>query len=99
MNRTGNEGDPVYVVSLRVLCEQLGEIDLLKMDCEGAEYETLYAEPEVLRSVKEIRMEFHDGRQIELRRFLEANGFHITRFHMDGPTWGVLWANRMVNNS
>lgn len=34
--------------------------DLLKMDCEGAEYETIYAAPpDLWRRVKAIRMEYH----------------------------------------
>lgn len=35
-------------------------LDLLKLDCEGAEYEILYeTPPEILKRIKEIRLEYH----------------------------------------
>ena len=38
----------------------LERVDLLKMDCEGAEYEILYGTPDrYLERIREIRMEYH----------------------------------------
>lgn len=58
-------------------------LDLLKMDCEGAEYEILLnTPPEILRLVKRIIMEYHD---LDAQRahpilvdFLMRQGYQVT---------------------
>jgi FkbM family methyltransferase len=55
---------------------------LLKIDCEGSEYEILYSTPrEVLAQVQAIGMEFHEqfgtGAGEEMRAFLEDQGFQV----------------------
>ena len=77
----------------------LQRVDLLKMDCEGAEYEILYGTPEhYLNRIREIRMEYHrlpaercNGEA--LAGFLESRGFRIT---MATPVQanGNLWARK-----
>lgn len=57
-------------------------IDLLKLDCEGAEYEILLScNAETLTQLKRIVMEYHDlGGQkthLTLEKFLTGQGFHI----------------------
>lgn len=60
-------------------------IDFLKMDCEGAEFETLYTSRHLLKYIKHISMEVHPSRYStvpdrdsnELYRYLEDNGFSI----------------------
>jgi FkbM family methyltransferase len=72
-----------------------GGIDLLKLDCEGAEYEILgAASREDLMRVREIRMEYHNGKAGELRMLLQGAGFAITREHADSAANGTLWAAR-----
>jgi hypothetical protein len=59
------------------------QLDLLKMDCEGAEYEILLnTSPEILRLVKRIIMEYHD---LDAQRahpilvdFLQQQGYQVT---------------------
>jgi FkbM family methyltransferase len=90
--------------SLSVPCITLKEImdknaiekcDLLKMDCEGAEYDILYNCPaDYLRRIDQIAMEVHRGQQknqnIEaLEVFFRKQGF-ITR----RKPVGMLWAWR-----
>jgi FkbM family methyltransferase len=59
----------------------LQRIDLLKMDCEGAEYEILYrCPPEILARIGRIVMEVHTGPQKDqnigaLEDFLKQHGF------------------------
>jgi FkbM family methyltransferase len=73
----------------------LPRIDLLKMDCEGAEYEILYGcPPEVLARIDRIVMEVHTGPQKgqhigALEAFLRQQGF-ATR---QRPV-GMLYARR-----
>jgi hypothetical protein len=63
----------------------------LKLDCEGAEYDILFAPDAPLNRVREIRMEYHAGCD-ELVDFLHARGFRIMR--LDGDGLGMLWARR-----
>lgn len=68
----------------------LERIDLLKLDCEGAEYEIFYNLPDNLFSkIKEIKMEFHGQKKgEELRDFLIKNNFIIKRFKK-GNLWCI----------
>jgi FkbM family methyltransferase len=59
----GDQGLSVDAVSLESMLSKLKitRVDLLKMDCEGAEYEILLnTPPEKLRMVEMIMMEYHD---------------------------------------
>ena len=72
------------------------DIDLLKLDCEGAEYDILFtATPTDIQRIREIRMEFHLGRDEELKVFLQHAGFEITNFRRDSADSGSLWARRL----
>jgi len=70
------------------------KIDLLKIDCEGAEYDILYHCPqEILQKIQLIAMETHQGKsdvenQQAMVVFLEKNGFMV---HTQGA---MLWAWR-----
>jgi len=61
----------------------LENVDLLKMDCEGAEYEILFSTPEAtLQRIKRIIMEYHDldsdHKHPALVAFLEGSGYQVT---------------------
>lgn len=61
---------------------KIAKIDLLKLDCEGAEYEILFkASQDTIKRIQRITMEVHptpsNGRR-ELEGFLIANGFAIS---------------------
>lgn len=79
---------------------QLAHVDLLKMDCEGAEYEILPGTPpSCLEKIHEIRMEYHDldsqSRNVSsLKQFLMKSGYRITHFQATTEKNGVLWAAR-----
>jgi FkbM family methyltransferase len=72
----------------------LKKIDLLKLDCEGSEYEILYRCPtEYLARVEKIAMEVHKGtgpdhNMTSMVDYLRAGGFGI---NTDGH---MLWARR-----
>ena len=66
-----------------MLFAQIQKVDLLKMDCEGAEYEILLnAAPEALSRVARIIMEYHDIDQVhthpKIIAFLEDQGYKVT---------------------
>jgi len=57
---TSSETGDISVVSLRTAIDRVGvgSIDLLKLDCEGAEWSIL-EHPEVFAAVQCVRMEYH----------------------------------------
>lgn len=64
---------------------QIRHCDLLKLDCEGAEYEILFGASEwSLARVHQIVGEYHEGlnehRVSELDEYLSARGFTVTIF-------------------
>jgi FkbM family methyltransferase len=79
----------------------LSEIDFLKLDCEGSEYEILEKMDEnVLPRIKVISMEFHDlktpgkaGNQ--LVALLERKSFQVVKFNYM-PSWQGLNYGRII---
>lgn len=79
---------------------QLKTIDLLKMDCEGAEFEILYnTTPEVLSKIKVLRMEYHDFKvEAEptfninhLTEYLAKMNFKLVEKRVASPALGIAW--------
>lgn len=76
--------------------QQLTHVDLLKLDCEGAEYQILYQSSDaVLDQISCMSIETHQGSKPEenlpaLRSFLGQKGF-ITVALEEGK-YGYLWA-------
>jgi len=63
----------------------LESCDLLKLDCEGAEYSILFGTPQpVLEHIRRIVMEYHDNllpyHHGDLTRFLNERGFQVETF-------------------
>lgn len=73
----------VETISLKEIFEKnrISKCDLLKMDCEGCEYNVLYGTPkDILEKIKIITIECHpEGDKKELKKYLEQSGF-ITEF-------------------
>ena len=71
-------------------------IDLLKMDCEGAEYGIVLQSPDwVWSRVGEIRLEYHQGRYQELAEHLQSRGFRVNFLsHTTGEEVGHLRLSR-----
>lgn len=94
--------DPsVYVTTLEQVMSdwKLSSVDILKLDCEGAEYETLLSvDPAVLRRIGTIVGEYHQVDKYEpsdLKRRLEDCGFEVQmRPHPRDPTLGRFIARR-----
>lgn len=83
----------VAVVSLRGILEELGDVDLVKLDIEGGEWPIIY-HSDCLRMVPFVRMEYHlvDGYStsalvarfeelgFQCKRLVANNGFGIAHF-------------------
>ncbi len=88
----------VQCVSFNDIIERIPKCDLLKIDCEGSEYEIFYSSsPETLKKVRRIVGEFHprdkdrkNGKA--LRNYLESKGFDITHFMTFEDEGGIFCA-------
>lgn len=94
--KVGEAGE-IVVVSLQTAIERMGgAVDLLKLDCEGAEWSIL-DRPEVFAAVACVRMEYHltrGGGTVErLVADFRQMGFHPVRLeHNRG--FGLAWFDR-----
>lgn len=103
-DRYGSRFEPDAEVSLVTLDDVLHECrldrcDLLKLDCEGAEYEILFgASDESLARIDHIVGEYHEGMtpygRTDLQAFLEGHGFDVTCFPPDDEEGGHFHATR-----
>jgi FkbM family methyltransferase len=86
----------VPTITLSEMVLNLDKIDLLKLDCEGAEYDFLLQANAVdIRKIVEIRMEYHCGPLDELIARLRDFGYVLRKFmseEKDGG--GYLWLIR-----
>jgi FkbM family methyltransferase len=92
-NAPVTQPDSQIAVRARSLSEAVlqtghGTCDLLKLDCEGAEYDILMkSSPEVLSKIQRIVMEYHDGVTFQshddLIVFLHSRGYKVDVF--DNP--------------
>jgi FkbM family methyltransferase len=80
----------------------LKHVDLVKMDCEGSEYEILYGAPDTcFERIREIRMEYHNlpaerCNVRDLMAFLQERNYTITMVNADAASRpsGNLWARK-----
>lgn len=89
-------GEIEQISLTRVLKKAGNNIDLLKLDCEGAEWEILQ-DNECLKKVRAITMEYHTDEKNDhnsIKQILENAGFKIIRHQPMGPTWGMAWGIR-----
>lgn len=87
----------VRQTTLPVLMAELGisRLDLLKLDCEGAEWDIIPAAEEVLPRIRRIAMEFHCTAEWTAERladWLRARGYNVR--HTPSSWNGMLWAER-----
>lgn len=104
---TVNEADKNYLeiecVSLKDILKSnyIKECDILKIDCEGAEFEILYNTPsEYFKRIKKIRLEYHNRKTKNyniqsLTKFIENNGFKLTHFREDSKISGNAWFKKV----
>ena len=93
---------PVRAVSLSEVLSmnKLKSVDLLKMDCEGAEFDILLgSDSKTITAFKRIVMEYHDGvddrNHIRLAAALEQLGYRVSyRQNAVHPDIGYLYAEQ-----
>lgn len=92
---TDMAGEVVPLVTVESILPREGEVDLMKMDIEGAEYDALgCASPSVLQRIRRLVLEIHplEGAAHpwpDLRQWLASNGFHVTSETHDGGGYGI----------
>ncbi len=85
----------VETVSLATVLNRAEKIGLLKLDCEGAEYDILFnSDLTALARVETVRMEYHSGRIQEIAAALHPHGFEPCHRAADTPTSGNVWYRR-----
>ena len=73
----------------------LERIDLLKMDCEGSEWDILPAARAALPRIRQICMEIHPSRgwtAEKLAEWLRSSGYQV--WYNEPPARSILWARR-----
>lgn len=97
--QTRSESDPagpIPAVAFAKAIQRLGgAVDLVKMDCEGAEWE-IFEDRGAWRCVRNVSLEYHlsPGRShSEVPEILRGLGFTVRR-HSPGPGFGLTLASR-----
>lgn len=90
----------VHTTSLPVICQPIDHIDVIKIDCEGAEYDILFNSTEKeFYKIHEIKLEYHRGQLDDLQTHLKRFGFSVSLLKPDSPTYGNMWLTRTANGS
>ena len=86
-----DNGVPTELINLESLIEKYRLSDpVLKMDCEGCEYNSiLNAANETLSKVRQIMLEYHNGFK-PIKEKLRSAGFKVV--HTSNPVRGLLLA-------
>jgi len=106
LSGNSNSTEKVKAITLDSLISQyqLDEIDFLKMDCEGAEYDILFnASNETLKRIKILSMEFHDLKDQNrtansLIAHLTTKNFDIVKFEYEPTNLGLNYGKLIFKN-
>ncbi len=92
---SADDGEIVLTPFSEVIERVGGAIDLLKVDCEGAEWDFM-TDPAQFAKVGAIRMEYHlvDGRTLDdLHAMARAIGFEVVHL-LENQGFGIAWLDR-----
>ncbi|MGA9530128.1 MAG: FkbM family methyltransferase [Terriglobales bacterium] len=98
LSAPNGNGIPVAALTLTDLIEQynLPQIDLLKMDIEGSEWEVLHSTPEsTLHRIRRIQFEYHEVHarfgysRKALFDYLQSTGYALTHCEEDREHTGI----------
>jgi FkbM family methyltransferase len=95
-----DEAGEIALVDLKTALARIGgHVDLMKLDCEGAEW-TIFRDAEAFSTVRELRMEYHltEGRGLDaLQAAAHGLGFEITHLHQHRGFGIAYLSNRRSN--
>jgi len=80
----GRPAEQAEIISINQVFENIEHCDLLKIDCEGAEYEFLYDIP--FKKINQISMELHKGEQQKAIIYLKVFYQVETKQAIDGTS-------------
>ena len=79
--------EEVSTTSVAEIVDTHGDVDLLKLDCEGAEYDIVAAtKPDAWSRIRAVCIEYHKGRTEALIAPLVSAGFHL-KHHARDARW------------
>jgi|SRR5687768_15137372 len=79
--------EEVFTTSVAEIVDTHGDVDLLKLDCEGAEYDIVAAtKPDAWSRIRAVCIEYHKGRTEALIAPLVSAGFHL-KHHARDARW------------
>jgi FkbM family methyltransferase len=68
------------------------QVDVLKLDCEGAEYDIVFQSPDDMwPRIDHIRLEYHKAQVDRLTAFFADRHFAVIALRQDNPRWGNMW--------
>ena len=98
----GTDGyELVSTISLNdiVSRESMSRIDLLKMDCEGSEYDILAGiSKSTFSKISRIIIEYHEGKADEIEENLQHHGFKLEKQTPATNKEGILWFSKRRKN-
>lgn len=97
---SNQNSEDIYCITLDDIINDnnIKNIDLLKMNCEGAEYEIFYSlNDNMFHLIKNIRMEYHNennenNNYISLIKFLKCKKYAINKLQKISKNDGFIWA-------
>jgi FkbM family methyltransferase len=91
-DKSTQDFDWAPTTTLDAIMRSVGAAQLVKLDCEGAEYDILFnASAQTLRQIEAFKMECHAGRAHELKSFLQSYGFVCNYFRADNLLTSCVW--------
>lgn len=91
--------EEITTISLKDLLadRNLATVDLIKVDCEGAEYPIFLESKDIdLRTVSALRMEYHRGQIAEMTDALQPHGLKVARHLVSSGEHGLIWYARHI---
>jgi len=79
---------------------RINKCDLLKLDCEGSEYDIIYSIPDnIFSKISHIFLEYHEweqrGKSDKLKNFLITKGYNVNKYpNPKMSAIGYLWCGR-----
>lgn len=82
----------VQTIGMPAVMAAIEHADLVKMDCEGAEYDLLFnAGDGIFSRMDRLELEYHAGRVSDIGTRMNAQGFTLMHHAADTPATGNLW--------